>query len=297
MKYGKVVMVLLLSLAILLCASCSSDKPSESTAWDREAELAKYEGKYLLEVRVLRCDTDYIRYYGDLGAGNSGQCDETFVAELEQLLQSGAVELIPTEFPGCALGYEVIAIIPAIPYFSEMWNQESGDTARVEAVISLAYSYADGNVYLFWKDGVYLVPNPDVLREKLGTQASMTGAGFTDKKIFWYEENSTIPPEIAGRDDIDCNFQFRYDRYWGLDREPLADDFFELASYHAANAREMIDHSAASLGISNIKAYLANDVYSGAWRVEMYGMNTDGQSIEALLYFDREYRLIWGCLE
>ena len=295
MKYGKTVVVLLLFFVTLFCASCSTDKPSGEITWDREAELAKYEGKYLLDVRVLRRDTDEIRYYGDLGAGNSGQCDEAFVAELEQLLQSGAVALSPTEFSGNAYGYEVVAIIPAIPYFDEMWNHESGDTARVKAAMTLAYSYADGKVYLFWRDGVYLVSNPEVLREKLGTQASMTGAGFTDKKIFWYEENSTIPPEIAGRDDIDGHFQFRYDRYWGIDRDPIEGDFYELAGYRATNVCEMIDHSADSLCISNIKVYLANDEYSGAWRVEMYGTATDGQDVSVLLYFDREYRLIWGC--
>ena len=270
----------------LLCSCSHNTQPSQS-------DLPDYDGQYELMVGILYQETSEILYYDDLGTCLDGTCDENFMNEILQMLQSGELHLEKTIFEGTPGDYEIVMIFPASEYYKTIRSHDEPKNP-LKSVLSLAYSYQIQNVYLFWNNDVYLIHNPDTLQKKIGTQLALSRGKYSDSKLFWYVENNTVPSEIQTSSNINCNFAFRYERYWAIDQELQEDDFTMLENYHASNVKEMIDNSANCLEITEYKAYLANDKYTGNWRVEISGIGIDSESDQALLYFDNSYRLIWG---
>jgi hypothetical protein len=89
-------------------------------------------------------------------------------------------------------------------------------------------------------------------------------------------------------------YEFRYEKYWCMDREWPDNFFSELPGYPAEGAndlQEALRLLAESLEYEQFAAFLGYDELTGYWEVEMDELDS---AYNAYAYFDENFRILYG---
>ena len=275
MKKSFFVIILLL---VMLCG-CESWNPQKQ---EKEVLLVAGVSKYYEPSQT----PDFTHITG----GPYAQCHLQTITEI---LESDSLVLKEeSSFGGEAYAYEMVLVMPKKEYYDVV--QKGGKDEDIPVLVALAYSYRDRQAYVFQNDKIYSVTNMDFLQNKIGSIFADSGT-FSDTKFFWSKADAITEHPVEGteKSSYSWNFSFRYERFWCLDQPLQKNDFTTLKGYDADNMEAMITNAAVALGYSEYKAYVADDILTGYWRVEFYNLSSDAHS---LIYFDDSFDVLFGIM-
>ncbi len=288
----KKALLFLLATVLLLtfCTGCNDRTPEQPPESVDEWSLSPEDMVYVCGDGIWLKNTDQLPLTAGDIRSTLQYTQKYKYQDILNIIESDSITLTPVSLDDWSTcQYEVVSVISA----DEYWNALLNNNPQQPILILFAYQYSTGDVYVVVKDRAYLAGNPDKVRELL---LPFLGNFYADEKIHWVNREYFIRYDIPGCEgSYYCHmYDFRYEKYWCIDREWPDNYFSELEGYPAEGAndlREALRLVAESLGYEQFAAFLGYDELTGYWEV---GIDESDSLYSAKVYFDENFKILYG---